>query len=563
MPGSAHILLDNNIGNYMDIVPDDQCNLWLLVQSGTIHTFDFRAYRITTQGVSMTPVVSPQGFLASAVPSFPSGIDNRSGQMIYSYTRDKIFTSYNAGDLYAFDFNPATGVVSNPQSLGWNYAPSNTQSPGLPGICLSPDEKLLYTSGYTFGSRFELRQYPIITSGNNVNLGQPVHVFNTSSVQYVGVQQQTGFAWSESDLQRGPDNKIYVALNMGQSFLGAIDQPNQPGIGCNFNPQAINLLPGTFTTSALPAPVVSMSSQQIKGVRKDTTLCFGNELVLTAPDNSYTSNKWQDGHIGKSYTATKTGTYIVRSSNSACVYRLDTFYVNMVDFGVSLGEDIQLCEPVTLTPEADVEQPYSVLWSVGSTGTALSVSTPGKYWVQIDKDGCTSADTVEVMKGNLQLYLPRDTMICKGARITLDATTDGATYIWQDGSSMPTYTVDRAGAYSVIVNKGICEVAAEVLVEEELCYCQVAIPSAFTPNNDGRNDRLAAIVQPGCPINYYLLNIYNRWGQLMFTAVKPTDRWDGKYKGIPAEVGTYMYSLEYAVGRQPIQRQKGDVTLVR
>src|SRR5690606_18980876 len=74
VPGFAHNLIDNNIGNYMDIVPDDQCNLWLLVQSGTVHTFDSKAYKLTPQGVSMTPVVSPQGFLASAVPSFPYGI---------------------------------------------------------------------------------------------------------------------------------------------------------------------------------------------------------------------------------------------------------------------------------------------------------------------------------------------------------------------------------------------------------------------------------------------------------------------------------------------------------
>jgi gliding motility-associated-like protein len=561
--GSAHILIDTNTGSYMDIVPDDACNLWLLVQSGVVHTFNFKAYKISPSGVSLTPVVSPLGFLASALPAFPYGIDNRNGQMIYSYTRNKIFTSYNGGDLYAFSFDPSTGKVSNPNLLGWNYAPTTAQSMSVPGICLSPDESMLYTCGYTVGSQFELRQYPIVTTGSNVSLGPAVHLFNTNSAQYVAVMQQTSYVWNESDVQRGPDNKIYVAFNMGQDFLGVIDQPDLSGPACNFNPKAVTLLPGTFTTNALPAPVVSMSSQIIAGSSKDTIVCFGKALVLTAPDNGYTSYVWHDGHVGKTYTATKSGTYIVKSSNSPCVMRTDTFNVKMVDFTVSLGEDLSICNPATLHPVTNAVQPFSYLWSDASTGSELQATQPGKYWVQIIKDGCSTADTINISKDVLSVSLPDDTVICKGDRLTLDVSIDGATYTWQDGSNRPTYIVEKEGLYSVLVRKGICEQTADVQVQEELCSCHVVIPSAFSPNGDGRNDNLGAVVQSGCPINYFLLSIYNRWGQLIFTGVKPTDRWDGKFKGLPADAGTYMYYLEYAVGKQKKQFQKGDITIVR
>ncbi len=560
--GSAHILMDKNTGNYMDIVPDDQCNLWLVVQSGIVHTFDFKAYKITAGGVNMTPVVSPQGFLASALPVFPFGIDNRNGQMIYSYTRNKIFTSYNGGDLYAFDFNPSTGKVSNPNLLGWNYAPTTATSMSIPGICLSPDESMMYTCGYTYGNQFELRQYPIISAGSTTTLGPPANIFNTSSSQYVAVMQQTSFVWSESDLQRGPDNKIYVAFNMGQDFLGVIDQPNQSGLACNFNPKVITLQPGTFTTSALPAPIVSMSSQSIKGIKTDTVVCFEKQITLTAPDNNYASFIWHDGHIGKTYTATKSGLYILKSNNGACVVRLDSFIVNMIDYTVSLGDDFAICDPTSITVNTNASQPLNYIWSDGSTNDHLKVTTQGNYWVEISKDGCSKSDTINITKGELSVNFPSDTTICKGAQIILSAYTDGATYIWQDGSNQPTYSVDKAGRYSVEVVKGICKTSAEILVEEELCACQVSIPSVFSPNDDGRNDKVGAIVQAGCPINYFLLSIYNRWGQLMFTGIKPTEKWDGKFRGVPAEAGTYMYYLEYAVGKQRKQFQKGDITIV-
>lgn len=88
-----------------------------------------------------------------------------------------------------------------------------------------------------------------------------------------------------------------------------------------------------------------------------------------------------------------------------------------------------------------------------------------------------------------------------------------------------------------------------------------AFPSAFTPNADGDNDIFRII---GRLIYYddYLLNVYNRFGQLIFTSHDPAFGWNGMFNGIPADVGVYFYLSQFTVkGKRHLL--KGDLTLLR
>lgn len=73
--------------------------------------------------------------------------------------------------------------------------------------------------------------------------------------------------------------------------------------------------------------------------------------------------------------------------------------------------------------------------------------------------------------------------------------------------------------------------------------CYIAIPKAFSPNNDGLNDYLY-------PTNAYkarnlLFRVYNRLGQQLFETTNWTTKWDGNYKGAPQDPGTYVWILNY------------------
>lgn len=73
--------------------------------------------------------------------------------------------------------------------------------------------------------------------------------------------------------------------------------------------------------------------------------------------------------------------------------------------------------------------------------------------------------------------------------------------------------------------------------------CYITVPTAFTPNNDGVNDYLY-------PINAFkaknlIFKVYNRLGQLVFETTDFMRKWDGSFKGIKQQTGTYVWTFQY------------------
>lgn len=94
----------------------------------------------------------------------------------------------------------------------------------------------------------------------------------------------------------------------------------------------------------------------------------------------------------------------------------------------------------------------------------------------------------------------------------------------------------------------------------------VYIPTAFTPDQDGKND-LFTINGSGISI-IRSLRIYNRWGEIIFEKKdfypnSSINAWDGRYKGVDAPAGTYVYFAEMECNIGETFTRKGTVTLIR
>ena len=92
---------------------------------------------------------------------------------------------------------------------------------------------------------------------------------------------------------------------------------------------------------------------------------------------------------------------------------------------------------------------------------------------------------------------------------------------------------------------------------------RLTVPNAFTPNGDGLNDVFTPVISNADQVKYYVFEVYNRWGKLIFESNKPGEGWDGKYKGKLAQFGTYNWKVSYDVPDQDSVDANGHVTLVK
>lgn len=100
-------------------------------------------------------------------------------------------------------------------------------------------------------------------------------------------------------------------------------------------------------------------------------------------------------------------------------------------------------------------------------------------------------------------------------------------------------------------------------LSDEVCLVlpsNLGIPNAFSPNGDGINDEFK--ITDGI-FNNFVLMIYNRWGNLVFSSTNPSIGWDGNYEGQPANLGTYRYRISFQNADNLTISKTGSFILIR
>jgi len=222
---------------------------------------------------------------------------------------------------------------------------------------------------------------------------------------------------------------------------------------------------------------------------------------------------------------------------------IDNFNIDTCLININLGNDTTLCKDQALSLDASFPD-ASYIWQDGSTNSTFNVIHPGIFWVDISKNSCHKRDSIIVNYTPLpDVNLGKDTTLCKGQTLILNAMVSHASYKWQDGSTDTIYKVTQEGIYWVDVSLNNCSCIDSIKVKVINCLddCKIYIPNAFTPNDDGINDRF--LVVTSCFVTEYRMIIFNRWGENIFESTDSTIGWDGKFKDETAQDGTYYYYL--------------------
>lgn len=198
---------------------------------------------------------------------------------------------------------------------------------------------------------------------------------------------------------------------------------------------------------------------------------------------------------------------------------------------------------------------------------------PGSYQVRVkDEHGC--ANSVENIK--LQEPSPLEITDVKTTGTSCTSTIDGKIALNVTGGTAPyayrletnewqtdniLSKLDAGTYYYQVKDKNNCQVHGSAEIIKNIRECAVFVPTAFSPNGDGQNDLFRVKLHDD--VHDFHLDVYSRWGQLVFSTTSPESGWNGELKGQQQSAATYVWVLTYTDSKQQALKQTGVVTLVR
>lgn len=141
-----------------------------------------------------------------------------------------------------------------------------------------------------------------------------------------------------------------------------------------------------------------------------------------------------------------------------------------------------------------------------------------------------------------------------------------ALYTWEDGFMDSVRILRAEGVFKVDAKACNANYHIEIDVEQGLCPCKLFAPNAFSPNQDEVNDQFQLFAD--CPFLDFELQIFDRWGQLVFQSQNPEETWNGKSRtGSDLPMGVYVFRVAYEWEVIPGQRSKrqetGSISIIR
>ena len=198
-------------------------------------------------------------------------------------------------------------------------------------------------------------------------------------------------------------------------------------------------------------------------------------------------------------------------------------------------------------------------------------SSPGNYSLlvyAVANNGCHS-DTIEfpVFINQALANAGNDTTVIKNEPFQLNGT-GGETYSWSPsfglndaGIPNPVVILEDDARYTLTVTTVEGCTDTDEIVITVFKGSAIYVPSAFTPNNDGLNDRLKPYYVGIKSLEYF--SIYNRWGQLVFTTRDMAAGWNADFKGAAQATGTFVWMIKAVDFVGKVYQIKGSSTIIR
>ncbi|NOT51881.1 MAG: T9SS type B sorting domain-containing protein [Chitinophagaceae bacterium] len=418
---------------------------------------------------------------------------------------------------------------------------------------------------------------------------------NCTTTQSATVTQPAALAASyipvNATCNGGSDGTITITATGGNAgYQYSLD-------GVNFQPSNIfNVIAGSYTVTVrdskgcittIPA-TVGLTNDLTFTPMLDETICEGTSVQLNSVSNGLQYAWTPAGGLSNATIAnpvanpTTTTTYTITITRGLCT-ATDDVIVNVNPAPIpNAGPDGFICYGQTYTLQGSGGSQYT--WTpstyLNDATIANPVSNPARtitYTLSevTDAIGCksltTDVVTVDVTPPIKVTTFPFDTVAYAGDQFQLNATSIANIYTWSPAVGLsnpnianPVVTVGPIGSdvlYQVTAStiagcKGEGYVRIKVYTGPD-----IYMPTGFTPNNDGKNDKFTPFPVGINSITYF--RVFNRWGQLVFSSNKLHDGWDGKLGGMEQPNAVYVWMVEGITKDNKVITKRGTVTLIR
>ena len=248
---------------------------------------------------------------------------------------------------------------------------------------------------------------------------------------------------------------------------------------------------------------------------------------------------------------------------------------------VNAGADFSICNN-TVAQLNGITNASSWKWSPANLVSNANILNPVSYpprttnyiLTVFDTRGCPkpSRDTFSVtVLPKMNVFAGNDTAVIANQPLQLNAT-GGINYDWTPSTYLSATDIANPVAVFPFATTGIryklfaynpqgCKDSANITINVFKTPPIIYVPSAFTPNDDGTNDRLRPLAVGIKNIEDF--SIYNRWGQLLFSTKINGAGWDGKINGLAQSSGTFVWTVKAIDYTGKVYFQKGTFTLLR
>jgi gliding motility-associated-like protein len=208
-----------------------------------------------------------------------------------------------------------------------------------------------------------------------------------------------------------------------------------------------------------------------------------------------------------------------------------------------------------------------------------AVAVSGSYFIKATStSGCpytgVSKVVVDIQKPAPGIRYP-DAIATANVPLQLNARDlgPGSSYNWKPQAGLNSYTVRNPiftsasqTQYTITITtpSSLCPVTDTILVKVKVDAppaSAVYVPKGWTPNGDGKNDKLYPLTVNITELKYF--RVYNRWGELVFATNVIGKGWDGMYKGQPQSTAVFVWIVEAIGGDGQYHKLSGSSVLIR